>query len=263
MLENDYFNAVFHMLRNQSIGEAIRALRELMEKNRAIVADDTFHTIAADHDRMLDYMEQGYDDPQREEIYQRLVRRLWFFTRSALMTWLCTSKSMFREARQKSGQQQFTPDDIERTLHNFVSDVAMLSLETDEAKLLKEAAPLLAEAGFDIEIVEKHHNLKKDAPSGTAILLADSINEALTERYEYAFDRSTRNEKRPKKEIGISAVRAGTIPGDHDVIFGGEDEVITFSHKAYSKAVFAKGAIRAAGFLKGKKSGLYSMSDVV
>lgn len=139
MLEKDYFNTVFCLLKDKRMGEAIRALRELMEKNRAIVADDTFHTIAADHDRMLDYMEQGYDDPQREEIYQRLVRRLWFFTRSALMTWLCTSKSMFREARQKSGQQQFTPDDIERTLHNFVSDVAMLSLETDEAKLQKEA----------------------------------------------------------------------------------------------------------------------------
>ena len=92
MLEKDYFNAVFRMLRDKRMGDAIRALRELMEKNRAIVADDTFRTIADDYDRMLDYMEQGYDDPKREEIYQRLVCRLWFFTRSALITWLCNSK---------------------------------------------------------------------------------------------------------------------------------------------------------------------------
>ncbi len=131
------------------------------------------------------------------------------------------------------------------------------------ASVLKDVSAKLAEAGFDIEIVEKHHNLKKDAPSGTALLLGDAINEALPDHYEYVYDRSGRNEKRPVREIGFSAVRAGTIPGDHDVIFGGEDEVITFSHRAYSKAVFAKGAVQAAGFLKGKKPGLYSMSDVI
>ena len=105
-------------------------------------------------------------------------------------------------------------------------------------KLLKEAAGTLAPAGFDIEIVEKHHNLKKDAPSGTALALADSINEELDNRYEYVYDRSTRRESRNENEIGISAVRGGTIVGDHDVIFAGEDEVITFSHTAYSKAIF-------------------------
>ncbi|MCR5488339.1 MAG: 4-hydroxy-tetrahydrodipicolinate reductase [Lachnospiraceae bacterium] len=130
-------------------------------------------------------------------------------------------------------------------------------------KLLKEAAPILQEAGFDIEIVEKHHNLKKDAPSGTALLLADAIRDSLPEKYDYVYDRSDRNEKRPVTEIGISAVRAGTIPGDHDVIFGGEDEVITFTHRAYSKAVFAKGALKAAMFLAGKGPGLYTMSDVI
>lgn len=130
-------------------------------------------------------------------------------------------------------------------------------------KLLKEAAPLLAEAGFDIEIVEKHHNQKVDAPSGTAIALADSINEAFDEKYEYVYDRSGRREKRPAKEIGISAVRGGTIVGDHDVIFAGADEVITFSHTAYSKALFGKGAVQAAKYLKGKPAGLYTMSDVI
>lgn len=130
-------------------------------------------------------------------------------------------------------------------------------------KLLKEAALVLAPAGFDVEIVEKHHKLKVDAPSGTALALGDSINEALNKEYEYVYDRSQRREKRPQKEIGFSAVRGGTIVGEHDVIFAGADEVVTFSHTAYSKAVFGKGAIQAAKFLKGKPAGLYNMSDVI
>ncbi len=130
-------------------------------------------------------------------------------------------------------------------------------------KVLKEVSPLLAAAGFDIEIVEKHHNQKLDAPSGTAIALADSINESLNNEYEYVYDRSTRREKRPVKEIGISAVRGGTIVGDHDVIFAGHDEVITLSHRAYSRAIFGKGAIEAAKFLAGKGPGMYDMSDVL
>lgn len=130
-------------------------------------------------------------------------------------------------------------------------------------KLLKEAAPVLAAAGFDIEIVEKHHNLKVDAPSGTAIALADAVNETAAEPYEYVYDRSTRREKRPAREIGISAVRGGTIVGDHDVIFAGTDEVVTFSHTAYSKSIFAKGAIQAAKYLAGRPAGLYNMSNVI
>lgn len=130
-------------------------------------------------------------------------------------------------------------------------------------KLLKQAAGILAPAGFDIEIVEKHHNLKVDAPSGTALALADSVNEELNNEYEYVYDRSGRREKRPRKEIGLSAVRGGTIVGDHDVIFAGTDEVITFSHTAYSKAVFGKGAVQAAKYLSGKPAGLYDMSNVI
>ena len=130
-------------------------------------------------------------------------------------------------------------------------------------KLLKEATAIFAPAGFDIEIVEKHHKLKVDAPSGTALALGDSVNEVLNNEYEYVYDRSQRREKRPKKEIGFSAVRGGTIVGDHDVIFAGEDEVITFSHTAYSKAVFGKVAIQAAKFLKSQPAGLYNMSHVI
>lgn len=130
-------------------------------------------------------------------------------------------------------------------------------------KILKEAAGVLVPAGFDVEVVEKHHNLKLDAPSGTALALADSINEEFESEYEYVYDRSGRREQRPRKEIGISAVRGGTIVGEHDVIFAGTDEVITFSHAAHSKAVFGKGAVQAAKFLAGKDPGLYNMSNVI
>lgn len=130
-------------------------------------------------------------------------------------------------------------------------------------KLLQDAAKVLATAGFDMEIVEKHHRLKCDAPSGTALALADSLNEAMDNQYHYVYDRSQVHQQRDDKEIGISAVRGGTIVGDHDVIFAGPDEVITFSHRAYSKAVFGKGAVEAAKYLAGKGAGLYDMQDVI
>lgn len=130
-------------------------------------------------------------------------------------------------------------------------------------KLLQDAAKVLGTAGYDIEIVEKHHNQKVDAPSGTALALADSINDAMDDAYTYVYDRSQVRQKRDKKELGISAVRGGTIVGDHEVIFAGEDEVIEFKHTAYSKAVFGKGAVEAGKFLKGKGPGLYDMKDVI
>lgn len=130
-------------------------------------------------------------------------------------------------------------------------------------KMVKSAAKVLGGAGFDIEIVEKHHNQKVDAPSGTALALADSINEAMDQQYEYIYDRSKRREKRGKKELGISAVRGGSIVGEHEIIFAGTDEVIEISHTAYSKAVFAKGSVAAARFLAGKPAGLYDMSHVI
>ena len=130
-------------------------------------------------------------------------------------------------------------------------------------KLVKEAARVLAAADFDIEILEKHHNRKLDAPSGTALALADSINEAMESQYHYVYDRSSRRQKRDPREIGIQSVRGGSIVGEHDVIFAGQDEVITISHIAYSRAIFAKGAVAAAKFLAGKTSGLYDMADVI
>ncbi|MBQ9155715.1 MAG: 4-hydroxy-tetrahydrodipicolinate reductase [Eubacterium sp.] len=130
-------------------------------------------------------------------------------------------------------------------------------------KLVRAAVAVLGQAGFDIDIVEKHHRRKLDAPSGTAIALADAINEAAGGKYDYVYDRSQRRMSRPAEEIGISAVRGGTIVGEHEVIFAGTDEVIEFKHTAYSRAVFGKGAIQAAIFLKDQPAGLYDMSDVI
>lgn len=130
-------------------------------------------------------------------------------------------------------------------------------------KILKVATEVLANRGYDIEIVEKHHNQKLDAPSGTALALADCINQVLNNEYDYTYDRSSRREKRPEKEIGISAVRGGTIVGEHEVIYAGIDEVIEIKHTAYSRAVFAKGAVEAAKYLASKETGMYNMADVL
>lgn len=130
-------------------------------------------------------------------------------------------------------------------------------------KVLKSMTKLLADAGFDIDIVEKHHRRKLDAPSGTAIALAEAVNEPLNNEYEFVYDRSQRREQRPKKEIGISAVRGGTIVGEHEIIFAGQDEVIELKHTAYSRAIFGKGAVSAALYLAGEEAGMYDMSDVI
>ena len=121
-------------------------------------------------------------------------------------------------------------------------------------KMVREAARVLADAGFDIEIVERHHNQKVDAPSGTALALADSINHALHDAYSYTYDRSQERKKREKTEIGISAVRRHHWESMR-VIFAGTDEVIEFNHRAYSKSIFGKGAVQAAKFLAGKTTG--------
>ena len=130
------------------------------------------------------------------------------------------------------------------------------------SELAKKAAKVL-KGSFDIEIVEAHHNQKIDAPSGTALMLADSISEALNEKPIYEFDRHSKRMKRTKNEIGIHAVRGGTIVGEHEIIFAGPDEVIKISHSAYSKQLFANGSVNAGLFLVGKEPGFYSMKDLV
>ncbi len=129
-------------------------------------------------------------------------------------------------------------------------------------ELSKTAAKVLGDS-FDIEIVEAHHNQKLDAPSGTAYMIADAIRDELGSGVEYEYDRHSKREKRPKNEIGIHSVRGGTIVGEHEVIFAGNDEVIKISHSAGSKALFASGAVNAAIFLANKESGLYTMKDML
>lgn len=129
-------------------------------------------------------------------------------------------------------------------------------------ELAKKAAKVLGNS-FDIEIVEMHHNQKIDAPSGTALMIADAIKEELAEDTKYEYDRHSKREKRTKNEIGIHAVRGGTITGEHEIIFAGLDEIIKISHSARSKSLFATGAVNAAKFLCTQKSGLYSMSDML
>lgn len=131
------------------------------------------------------------------------------------------------------------------------------------ANILKKYASVLYDSDFDIEITERHHNQKIDAPSGTAILLADAVNESVDNKLEYVYDRSSVREKRSKNQLGFSVVRGGTIVGDHSVIFAGNDEVIEFSHSAYSKEVFAVGAVKAAKFLSGKSAGKYDMQSIM
>lgn len=161
-----------------------------------------------------------------------------------------------------SEEQVFAAHELSKEVAVLKSGNMSLGINT-VMKMLKNISKLLAEAGYDIEIVEKHHNQKVDAPSGTALMLADIINEQLNSEYKYTYDRSNVRQKRDKKEIGISAVRGGTIVGDHDVIFAGPDEVIQITHRAYSRGVFGKGALEAAKFLNGREPGFYDMSDVI
>ena len=128
--------------------------------------------------------------------------------------------------------------------------------------LAKSAAKVLGN-NFDVEIIEKHHNQKIDAPSGTALMLANAVNQVFDDKYTYEYDRHSKRQKRTKSEIGIHAIRGGTIVGEHDVIFAGNNEIVTLSHTATSREIFANGAIKAAEFVAGRSPAMYDMSDVI
>lgn len=152
-------------------------------------------------------------------------------------------------------------DEASKTIPVFFS--ANMSIGVNLiSELAKKAAEVLY-PGFNIEIIEAHHNQKLDAPSGTALMIADEIASVLDEKVNYEYDRASRREKRPVNEIGIHAVRAGTIVGEHEVLFGGPDEVISIKHHAASRKIFANGALNAAAFLKDKPAGKYSMKDLI
>ncbi len=161
----------------------------------------------------------------------------------------------------------FSPADLalidEYAKTTAIFKTANLSLGVNLMQALCKAAAQVLGDNFDVEIIEKHHNLKKDAPSGTALMLADSINEVFDGQKKYLDGRSGIVGARTKNEIGMHAVRGGTIVGEHEVMFAGEDEIITITHSARSKRVFAVGAIRAAKFLHGKEAGRYEMKDLL
>ena len=161
----------------------------------------------------------------------------------------------------------FSAEDLkvidEYTKYVPIFKTANLSLGVNVMQALCKAAAQILGDNFDVEIIERHHNLKKDAPSGTALMLADTINEAFDNQKRFVNGRDGIVGAREKSEIGIHAVRGGTIVGEHEVMFAGEDEIITITHSARSKRVFAVGAIRAAKFLKGKQAGRYEMKDLL
>ncbi|MCL2575943.1 MAG: 4-hydroxy-tetrahydrodipicolinate reductase [Defluviitaleaceae bacterium] len=164
-----------------------------------------------------------------------------------------------------TGLSQETLAQIQKTAENlpiFLSSNMSLGVNLI-SKLSATAAKALDGANFDIEIVETHHNQKLDAPSGTALLLAQSINASADGKYKFVYDRSQYMQKRCPDEIGISAIRGGSIVGEHTVIFAGPDEVIEITHKAASREIFARGALKAVRFMMDKKPGLYTMDDLL
>lgn len=181
----------------------------------------------------------------------------------ALLSW-CKSKKipLILCSTGYSSEQLQAIEDASKEIPVFKSANMSLGINV-LMELVKRAAEIMGDT-FDIEIVEKHHNQKKDAPSGTALMLADAAKDGLDYEPEYVYDRSDVRQPRAKKEIGISAVRGGTIPGEHSVIFAGTDEVIEFKHTVYSREVFAAGAVKAAKFMAGiTVPGMYNMGDVL
>lgn len=160
-----------------------------------------------------------------------------------------------------SNEQKQEMKDASKEIPVFFS--ANMSLGINLIIALAKKATKLLEGNFDIEIVERHHNQKIDAPSGTALAIADAIDETLSFPAEYVYDRHSVRKKRKSTEIGLHAVRGGTIVGDHEVIFAGNDEVIELKHSASSKEVFAVGAIKAAKFMSAKPAGMYDMNDLI
>lgn len=140
---------------------------------------------------------------------------------------------------------------------------ANMSLGVNVLISLAQKAAAILYPGFDVEIVEAHHNQKIDAPSGTALMIADAINDTLDHQLEYVYDRHDVRQKRDPKELGLHSIRGGSIVGDHSVIFAGPEEVITISHSAQTRNVFARGAVAAARYMSGKTTGMYSMKDLI
>jgi len=159
-------------------------------------------------------------------------------------------------------------DDNKKTLSSLSEKTAVfysanMSLGINILINLAQKAADILYPGFDVEIIEAHHNQKVDAPSGTALMIADAVNETLDHQLEYVYDRHNVRQKRDPKELGLHSIRGGSIVGDHSIIFAGPEEVLTISHTAQTRNVFARGAVSAARFMCGKSAGMYSMKDLI
>lgn len=231
-----------------------------------IVADDPDATIVAGID-ISDHIDNPYPvytDINAMDIEGDVI--IDFSTASAIPSLLSYAKSsktpLVLCTTGLSDEQIATVNEASKEIAILLSANMSLGINL-LLNLVKKAAKTLTGANFDIEIVERHHNQKIDAPSGTALAIADSINESLNHEYTYNYDRSQMRTKRDKHEIGLHAVRGGTIVGDHDIIFAGKDEVVELRHSALSKDIFAVGAVNAAKFLSQKAQGMYDMQNVI
>lgn len=182
-----------------------------------------------------------------------LTPTLEYAVRTATPIILCTTGL--------SNEQKVQINEASKSVAIFFS--ANMSIGVNLIVELAKRATKILESNFDIEIIEKHHNQKIDAPSGTALMIADAVADTMSNEAEYTYDRHSVRKKRSKNEVGIHSIRGGSIVGEHSVIFAGQDEVIEIKHQATSKEVFAVGAIKAAKFIKGKKSGMYDMYDLI
>ena len=243
------------ILLNGCLGRMGRAVTELAPARDARVVAGVDVTSA---DAAYPVATDWADLPQADAVIDfsnpaALAAELSYVTAHNLPLVLCTTGL--------SADQLAAVHEAAKTVPVFMSSNMSLGVAVLSA-LTKKAAAILGDT-FDIEIVEMHHNQKLDAPSGTALMLADAAKAGLSYEPEYTYDRHTRRQKRDKKEIGIAALRGGTVVGEHSVYFAGEQEVVTLSHSAGSRSVFAAGALTAARFLQGKPAGMYSMEDIL
>lgn len=241
---------------NGKMGQNISALAETDDQCKIVAGVDINNVRKNDYPVYLpeEEIQEEADVIIDFSSTQRFAERLAFAKKRKLPVVLCTTG--FSEEQLEEVKEASKEIAILRSANMSLGINTLM-------KLVAAATKVFSESGFDIEIVEKHHNRKVDAPSGTALAIADAINEVLTEEYAYKFDRSSERKPREKKEIGISSVRGGTIVGEHEVIFAGPDEVLEIKHTAYSKGIFGNGALQAAKYLAGKPAGMYNMNDVI
>jgi len=234
--------ALFELINNDGTHEVVAGIDRVPPKYYPQPVYLSFEDCGVIADSIIDF--------SRPEVLPSMLK---YAVKNKISVVAATTGLDSRDYKAMSEAAEFIP-----IFHSANMSVGMNLLKT----LVKKAAQTLA-PGFDIEIIEKHHNQKADAPSGSALILAEAVNSVLENKKEYIYGRKGVSSKRDYDEIGIHAVRGGSIVGDHEVYFIGEQEIIELSHRTLSRSVFAAGALRAAEFIKDKKPGLYGMDDLI